>query len=460
MEVPMLNSGNGVPVREVRDMYGRRYRVGETDVDLIGRSRAWMICLSWVSMAVISLFQYGFAAAIPALTRTNGWSLWEAFVVLAVWVVFQAGFSLPAAWLYRRMGNRVAGPMFVGATLCLVALLTLAHVRNVAGVLLGYSVLGGIGASVVYVTSIATVTDWFPERIATRVGAVSGAFGYGAVPFVIVAAYALGVDNRVLALDSTAAAVFVVIGVSGMLMRKPPKNWWPAHIDPQVWALDRRLNRSLPNNIPAMRPYPPRAAVQSGVLPMMFLIVVLAAAMALFDIAYLAGFAQSRGSQPFLVVASVGVLAVSTGFGRAAASSLSDRLGRRPTLGLALALGGVAQLGLLVAAQHDATVVVVVFAGLAGVGTGATYPLLLSLVRDWFGGDATLPNYGIVYMGKAMGALVGVGLAGLVVTTAGSPVAFVVAGCLGLLGAVLAHGMRQPGHPALPVSPRLRVDRV
>lgn len=456
----MLDSGNRVPVREVRDMYGRRYRVGETDFDLMGRSRAWMICLPWASMMVISLFQYGFAAAIPALTRTNGWSLWEALVVLAVWVVFQAGFSLPAAWLHRGMGNRVAGPMLVGATLCLVALVTLAHTRNVAGVLLGYSVLGGIGASIVYVTSIATVTEWFPERTATRVGVVSGAFGYGAVPFVIVAAYALGVDNRAFVLDSTAAAVFVVLGVSGVLMRKPPKNWWPAHIDPRAWALDTRLNRSLPNNIPAMRAYSPRAAVQSGMLPMMFLVVVLAAAMALFDIAYLAKFAESKGAQPFLVVASIGVLAVSTGFGRAVTSSLSDRLGRRLTLGLALALGGVAQFGLLVAAQRNATVAVVAFAGLAGAGTGATYPLLLSLVRDWFGDDTTLPNYGIVYMGKAVGALIGVGLAGLVVTAAGSPVAFVVAGCLGLLGAALTRGMHQPGHPALPVPPRLRVDRV
>jgi MFS family permease len=456
----MLDSDDGVPVREVRDMYGRRYRVGETDVDLMGRSRAWMICLSWASMVVISLFQYGFAAAIPALTRTNGWSLREAFVVLAVWVVFQSGFSLPAVWLYRRMGNRVVGPMLVGAALCLVALLTLAHARNVAAALLGYSVLGGIGASIVYMTSVATVTAWFPERVATRVGAVSGAFGYGAVPFVIVAAYAPDIDKRVLALDCTAAAVFVVIGISGILMRKPPKNWWPAHIDPQAWALDRRLNRSVPNNMPAMRPYPPRAAVQSGMLPVMFLIVVLAAAIAFFDIAYLAGFAQSRGFQPLLVVASVGVLAVSTGCGRAAASSLSDRLGRRPTLGLALALGGVTQFGLLVAAQHNATVMIVVFAGLAGAGTGATYPLLLSLVRDWFGNEATLPNYGIVYMGKAAGALVGVGLAGLVVATAGSSVAFVVAGCLGLFGAALTRRMRQPGHPALPVPSLLRVDRV
>jgi MFS family permease len=456
----MSDSSNAVHVREVRDVYGRRYRVGETDLDLMGRSRTWMLRLCWASMLSISLFQYGFGAAIPALTRANGWRLWDAFSVLAVWVVCQAGSSLPAVWLYRRARIRLAVPMLAGAALCLVALVTLAHRQDLAGVLLGYSVLGGIGAGLVYMTCIATITEWFPERTSTMVGVVSGAFGYGAIPFVVVAAYALGIENRPLVLDSTAVAVFVVIGVSGLLLRKPPRHWWPTHIDPQRWAVDRRLNRSIPNNMPAMRPYSPRAAVRSGMLPIMFFLVVLTAAMALFDIAYLAGFAQQRAAQPFLIVASIGVLAVATGVGRAVTSSLSDRLGRRRTLGLALAVAGVAQFGLLGAVRGEQVVAVVVFAGLAGAGTGAGYSLLVSLVRDWFGGEATLLNYGIVYTGKVVGGLIGIGLAGLVIGTPGAIAAFVAAGCLGLVGAVLTSGMRQPGHPSLSVLPRLRADRL
>lgn len=456
----MADSSNGAVVREVRDFYGRRYRVGETDLALLGRPRAWMIRLPLASMLAISLFQYGFGAAIPTLTRSNGWSLWEAFAVLAVWVVCQAGSSLPAAWLYQRVRGRLAVPMLAGATLCLLALVTLAHRGDLVSVLLGYSVLGGIGAGLVYMTCIATVTEWFPERTATRVAVVSGAFGYGAIPFVVVAGYALGVQNRALVLDSTAVVVFLVVGISGLLMRKPPKNWWPAQIDPQLWAVDRRLNRSIPNNRPAVRPYPPRAAVRSGMLPMMFVVVVLTAAMALFDIAYLAGFAQTQGLYPLPLVAAIGVLAASNGIGRAVTGSLSDRLGRRGTLGLSLVVGGVAQFGLLAAAHNNHMVAVVGFAGLAGAGTGAGYSLLVSLVRDWFGDDATVSNYGIVYSGKAVGGLVGIALAGLVVVASDSVVPFVVAGCLGLLGAALTRWMRQPGRPVLPLPSALGADRL
>jgi MFS family permease len=456
----MADSSNDVVVREIRDLYGRRYQVGESDLALLGRPRSWMIGLPWASMLAISLFQYGFGAAIPTLTRSNGWSLWEAFAVLGVWVVCQAGSSPPAAWLYQRMRGRLAVPMLAGAALCLLALVTLAHSSDLRTVLLGYSVLGGIGAGLVYMTCIATVTEWFPERTATRVAVVSAAFGYGAIPFVVVAGYVLDPQNRALVLDGTAVVVFLVVGISGLLMRKPPKNWWPAQIDPQRWAVDRGLNRSIPNNRPAARPYPPRAAVRSGMLPMMFVVVVLTAAMALFDIAYLAGFAHTQGLQPLTLVAAIGVLAASNGVGRAVTSSLSDRLGRRGTLGLSLMVGGVAQFGLLAAAHNNHTVAVVGFAGLAGAGTGAGYSLLVSLVRDWFGDDATVPNYGIVYAGKAVGGLVGVALAGLVVTAADSVVPFVVAGCLGLLGAALTRWMRQPGQRVVRLPSGLGADRV
>lgn len=437
----------GAPVRRVSDVYGRRYRVGESDVDLIGRPRAWMIRLAWLAMLAVSLFQYGYAAALPALATLNGWTVRQALLVLAVWVACQAGVALPAAWVYRRLRARATPMMFAGAVLCGAALATLAHAQSLAAVLAGYSVAGGIGVGLIYVACLGTVTEWFPERIAAATGVVSGAFGYGALPFVVAAGYFLHAGNRLMILDGAAVLVAVIIAGCGLLLRRPPAGWWPAHIDPQAWAVDRRLNRSIPNNMPALRRFSLRAAVRSGMLPRMFVVLVLAAAMAFFDLALLAGY---PGSGPLLIVASIGVLAVGTGLGRYASSLLSDRLGRRRILAYALALGGLAQFGLLAAVQGGPPVVVVACGGLAGVGTGAGYSLLVSLVRDWFGDEATLPHYGFVYTGKAVGGVAGIGLAAFVVAAPAAPVTIAIAGLLGLVGALLAHRLRQPGRPALP----------
>jgi MFS family permease len=433
-------------MREVRDFYGRRYRVGESDRALLGRSRTWMLGLPCAAMLAISLFQYGFGAALPALVEANGWSVWQAFGVLGLWVVSQAAGSPLGGWLYQRQRIRLAVPMLAGAACCLIALITLGHSGDLIAVLLGYSVVGGLGAGLIYMTCIATVTEWFPERLAARVAMVGAAFGYGAIPFVVVAGYLLSPANRTAVLDATAVVVFGVVTICGLLMRKPPRHWWPAQIDPQRWAVDRRLNRSIPHNRPAARPYPPLAALRSGMLPMMFVVVVLTAAMALFDIAYLAGSSYTQGWPAATLVAAMAALAASNGIGRAVTSSLADRIGRRGTLGLSLLVGGAAQFGLLAAsANGNHPAALVCFAALAGAGTGAGYSLLVSLVREWFGDDATVPNYGIVYSGKAVGALAGILLAGLVVTTPDSVVPFVVAGSLGLLGAALTRWMRQPG---------------
>ena len=405
--------------------------------------------LSWLAMLAVSLFQYGFAAALPALITMNGWTVRDGLLVLGLWVVCQAGVALPAAWVFRRTRRRSMPLLLAGAVLCGAALVTLAHAQSVAAVLLGYAVAGGAGVGLVYVACLGVVTEWFPERMAAATGVVSGAFGYGALPFVVVAGYLLGAGNRVLILDGAAVLVVAFVGVGGLLLRRPPGNWWPEHIDPQRWAVDRRLNRSIPNNMPALRHFSLQAAVRTGMLPLMFVVVVLAAAMAFFDLAFLSGYAVPL-PEPGPTVGGawqpIAVLAVATGLSRYLSSRLSDRLGRRRILAYALTLGGLAQFGLLAAVRGDHLLAVVVCGGLAGVGTGAGYSLLVSLVRDWFGDEAALPGYGFVYTGKALGGVAGIGV---VMASPAPGLAFVVVGLLGLLGALLAVRLRQPGRPVL-----------
>ena len=45
---------------EVTDKRGRVYRVGESDRDILGHSRALMVVLPWVAMMAISVFEYAY----------------------------------------------------------------------------------------------------------------------------------------------------------------------------------------------------------------------------------------------------------------------------------------------------------------------------------------------------------------------------------------------------------------
>jgi MFS family permease len=438
-----------VAVVEVRDLHGRSYRVGERPHDIIGHSRKWMLGLSWAAMAGIGVLQYGYGVAVSALHATDGASVTGALWVLALWVVFQAGAAAPTAALSHRFALAPSRAVLVGALLCAAGPLTLAYSDSLALAVLGYSVLCGTGAGIVYATCTSTVAKWYPEERAVRVGFVTGAFGYGAVPFIALFVGVLTPGNQAGVFAGVGVCVLLVVAVCGALLRDPPAGWWPPEIDPKLWAIDKRVNRSLRNNVPAVRQYSPREAVRTPAFVVMYLILVFAAAASLLAIVYVPFVAMSHGFSLAVGASAVGLLAVVNGAGRSVAGRISDRFGRRQTLTAALLLEGCAQLGLVYSASVGHPAAFVVFAALSGMAGGAFYPLFASLVADYFGERNAVRNFGVVYSAKLFGGIIGVGLPALVVASDGLTLLFVAAGLLSLCAAVMTRLLHRPGYPAL-----------
>jgi len=440
---------SSVGVVEVRDLHGRSYRVGERPHDIMGHSRRWMLGLSWLAMAGIGVLQYGYGVAVVALDATNGSSATGALWVLALWVVFQAGAAAPTAALSHRCAVSPARAVLVGALLCAAGPLTLAYTDSLALAVLGYSVLSGTGAGIVYATCASTVAKWYPEQRGVRVGFVTGAFGYGAVPFIALFAAVLTPANRAEIFAGVGVCVLIVVGVCGVLLRDPPSGWWPSDIDPKLWAVDKRMNRSLANNVRAVRQYPPVEAVRTPAFVVMYLILVIAAAASLLAIVYVPIVAMYQGFSLGVGALAVGLLAVVNGAGRSVAGRISDRFGRRKTLSAALLLEGCAQLGLVYSASIGQPAAFVVFAALSGMAGGAFYPLFASLVADYFGEPNAVRNFGLVYSAKLFGGFIGVGLPTLLVSSHGLMIPFVAAGLLSLCAAVMTRLLHRPGFPTV-----------
>lgn len=435
---------------EVRDCHGRSYRVGEDPRDLTGRPRSAMLVQAWVAMAAVGVLQYGFGAAAPALMDRNGWGLVATFWLLATWVVFQAGVGFPTAYLRERgrLGPRAV--MVVGAALCAAGLLTLAQGPGLLGALLGYSVLGGTGAGLVYASCTSTVAKWYPERSGARVSVVTGAFAYGSVPVVVAAVIGLDAANLGPALQVAAGLLFLLVAVSGAFFRDPPPRWWPAQVDPDANPGRRR-------NPPAVREYTTHQALRTTVLPVMWAILLCAGAVSLFNAAFVVVVATDVAGGAAAVALAAGLLAGVSGAGRSVAVGISDRLGRRRTLRVVLAVLAVGQLLFAVATATGSAGLLVVAAGVAGLGGGGFYPLFASLAREYFGDGSALEVHGVVYSAKAGGGLLGVGLAVFAVTTWGFSLTFLVAAGVSLGSMWATTALRRPGLPnTLPPSGRGR----
>jgi len=255
--------------------------------------------------------------------------------------------------------------------------------------------------------------------------------------------YRLGASDRELLGRSRRSMLWLVCG---MLLREPPRDWWPSHIDPRAWAMDRRVNPSLLRNRQALRTFGTGEALHSRTFGVIYALVVVASAVSLFDLAYLAVVAAGSEFSARVVAVSFAVLIGVHGPARAVAARLSDRLGRRQVLAGVFFVGGVAQWVLLAGVAHGSAALLVAGACCAALGAGCGIPLCAALVRDYFGVDAAPQNFGIVYSAKAIGAICGIGLAA---GGGGRTGIAVRSGLPGPGGALIAAGLRQPGRPAV-----------
>ncbi|MEV0596116.1 MFS transporter [Nonomuraea cavernae] len=409
----------------VRDWRGRSYLVGPVPSD-----RPLMFWLAWAAMVAIGPLQYGYAAL---LTRDGA-----ALVPLAVWIVCQAAGALPALHLVRlrRLGVRAA--LGAGAVLSGLGLLTLALTAGsgpLPAVLLGYAVLGGLGAGLVYGVCGEVVSSWHPERPATRVGLLTGAFGYGALPLIVWVG--LVPDALPAAFLVAAVLAWTAIAAAARFLRLAPERWWPDTVDPRSHALDAAILRRTPG---PLREFSLPQALRTGALPILALVLVCAGAVSIFDVIVVAGMGAWG---------PLAVLVALNGAGRALAMRCSEAFGRRRVLAGVLTLLAAGQV--LLAAAWSASPGVVTAplwlgAVMAGAAGGAFYPLVASLVRDYFGAGRTGQIHAVVYSAKAVAGIGGVGLAVISLTMPGG--ALLAAAAVAGLTALAGLRLRAPGLPA------------
>ncbi|MFJ2830602.1 OFA family MFS transporter [Streptomyces sp. NPDC087263] len=431
--------------REVTDSRGRVYRIGETDRDILGHSRKFMVYLPWIAMMAISVFEYAYGSAEDTLSHGHGWTQSNTFWILSVWIFFQAGIAFPAGWMREKGILTARSAMYIGSVMCLLGFLALSHLSNVVLAILGFGVIGGVGSGLVYATCINMVGKWFPERRGAKTGFVNGGFAYGSLPFIFIFNYAFDTANYHRVLDLIGIYIMVVVVATAFFFKDPPKNWWPADIDPLTYGSTTKGAASLAKNPPAVKQYTPKEAIRTGMLPLMWIALVMSAGVSIFGISFQVDFAKEVGFGPLVAASSMGVMAVINGIGRGVVGWLSDTLGRKQTLVSVIVILGLAQFGVIWAGDIKSEWLFLVFAFLSGFGGGAFYPLFAALTPDYFGENYNATNYGLVYSGKLISGLFGGGLGSMVVAAWGYNGAYALAGSISMVAAAIALLLRQPG---------------
>jgi OFA family oxalate/formate antiporter-like MFS transporter len=343
-----------------------------------------------VFMQVIVAVVYSWSVFRGPLTLWHGWTKAQTITPYRYQLVMVAvGTIIGGLWQDRRGARLVAS---VGGVLVAIGFLISAFFGDsLSGLVLGYGFIAGIGGGFAYVTPIANLVKWFPDKRGMMVGLA--VMGSGLSPLFwspliegVVGKDAARMHETIPNAFLVMAAIFLV-GVVGaaQFYRVPPAGWKPAGWTPNV-------DRS------GVREASAAQMLRTWQFYALWFIFFLGSAVGLTAIGQASPLIQevARTSAPISAGVAVGIMGIFNAGGRLGWGTISDRIGRKPAVLAMSALSIVACLGFL----RTATGFYGVLTGLclAAFAYGGFLALMPSLSADYFGQGHVGGNYGMLFM--------------------------------------------------------------
>lgn len=378
---------------------------------------------------VVYGLSYSFGVFLERMLATFGASRGATALVFGVQTVsLYVGASLIGV-LVDRFGTRWM--LLVGAIVTVIGLALASRVGSVVTLVLTYGVATGLGMSIVYVVSYATVTRWFDRRLGLAGGLASAGLGVGMVTVVPVATWLIAVVGWRDALLAIAGSAFAVLVLAAVVVRDSPR---AAGVEPPSAEFAGEApsgnRQSLREQYADVRPLAASRVfllLFAGWVAIYVSLYVLLAHLVLFAVDV--GISRSTGAT------ALALLGATNAAGRIVIGYLADAAGRLRVFVACAAVMGVATLSLVGTRTALALFAV---AGLYGLAYGGSGALLSPVTADLFGRANINAVFGLVSVAFAVAGLVAPPAAGATYDALGTyDPALLVAGLLALLGAGL-----------------------
>ena len=398
-----------------------------SDRQILGYSRYVVFIAAFLSMAVISPYEYAWSSMSTHIGGIYHWSHTQIGWMFTLFVIFESIGTLPGGVLRDKFGPRwvnvVAG--LIGG----IGIYATSLGPNYIFVLILWCI-GSLFAGFIYNTAVTTANKWFPDKRGITAGLIAGAFSWGALPFIF----------PIRAIPNTApdASFFhviyvmaVIIGgvsvIAALFMKDPPTGWRPPG-----WVPTKEIKR------PTQHQYTLAEALSTWQFWLLILSFVLISSAGLAGVSKIVKYSNSFHFTAAAATAAAGGIAIFNGLGRVALGSLSERIGRETAMIGSYILTGVFLFLTIVAGEWHSEYLFVVTAILAIFFWGPLFSLFPAVIGQYFGDMAAGSNYGLLYaIAKGSGGIYGGVLSAVLITQHGYPVAMAISAlmaiCAGLL---------------------------
>jgi len=358
--------------------------------------RGWIVTFAGMGVNLALGILYAWSVIKGGIPDGWGWTNADKALPYSVGCLAFALAMIPAGRLQDKIGPRwvsTLGGVFVGVGFIVAAL----SGSSLAGFVLGFGILGGIGIGFGYASATPPAVKWFPpQKTGLIAGLVVAGFGLASVYIAPVGTWLLKAYSRTVTVahtDGTMKSVvqmgvsntmltfgiaffIVVIGLS-QLLRDPPAGHGAA--------------AAAKAGAPAKKDRSCKEMLSSSQFYVLWIIYFVGAAAGLTFIS----FAQDLGKKSLgeLAFIAVAVLAVGNAAGRILAGLVSDKIGRQWTLFFFLLLQAAVVFTLYLmkgGSQWPLLMAILLFIGGC---YGSNLSLFPSAAKDYFG----LKNFGVNY---------------------------------------------------------------
>jgi OFA family oxalate/formate antiporter-like MFS transporter len=354
----------------------------------------WTIAAAAVVMQICLGAAYGWSVFVRPLVGATGWSLTEVSLAFTLAILFLGvGTIIGGVW-QDRVGPRpvamTAGVLY-GAGYLLAGLAAQAH--SLYGLYLSYGVLAGIGMGMGYITPVATLVKWFPDRRGLMTGVAVAGYGAGALvmsPFAAREIQRVGIP----ATFWTLGVIYLILVIaSGWFYCNPPEGWRPAGWEPRT-SVQRAATTT---------DFTVREAMRTWQFWLLWLMLFLNVSAGIMIISQASPMAQEIvGMSAVSAAGMVGLISIFNGAGRVFWAWISDMIGRARVYFLLYAIQTVIFFAL--PHIHDVTMFSLAFA-VIGLCYGGGFGTMPSFTADFFGAKYMGGIYGWILLAWGAGAI-------------------------------------------------------
>ncbi len=359
----------------------------------------WLCVLGGVMMNLALGALYGWSLFVPALQQDLHLTREQASNIFSISLAVFALCFLIGGRLQDKKGPYLVS--MIGSVMFGAGYLLTSRSTSLMEMYLTFGLVVGIGAGFGYVTPIAVVTKWFPDRRGLVVGISVGAFGAGSAilgPIVPGLIASHGWQTVMLWLG----IVYLVSTLIGsQLLKNPPAGWTPPGWKPSPTSPSRSSGAD----------YSPGEMLATSQFWRLLVGYAFGISAGLMVISQLLPYARQAMPEAGAALAGTAITvgAIGNAGGRILSGWLSDSMGRVKTLSLMVLISALA-LPLLGRTHSIALLWLLLFIVYYCYGTQLS--VYASTTADFFGAKNVGTNYGFVFLAFGVAGIVGPKLGG------------------------------------------------